>query len=330
MAVQFFFEDRFKDSVVVSPSAPAHCKPHLLPDAEIIYTSGKFGSFLSQEIFGEDYTICEYRFYITDKGLLYPVTTTPLLTLVYILKGTLNCLLQGFGPIELTEGKYYFFYVPANVYHEAYFEPGDYIFFHINLNPNYLLNLSTRSPSMKELIRRQKENVPAGLKESMGQITLKERVIIEQITQSTERNDERDMFLRGRIYDLLLLYSKDLQRMTANETVRENRYMMKIMEAKNQMDSNNGKPLKISPLSKKLNINSQVLKKEFKAAFGKSIYAYQLQLRMDKACYLLLKQEVSIDKIAEEIGYTNTSSFILKFRELFGVTPYQYHKKYNP
>jgi AraC-like DNA-binding protein len=117
--------------------------------------------------------------------------------------------------------------------------------------------------------------------------------------------------------------------MMENEQERADKYVLKIMEAKNYIDTNTGKPLNISGLSKKLNINSQVLKKEFKAKFGKSIYAYQLQLRMDKACHLLLKQTVSIDQIAEEIGYNNTSSFILKFRELFGMTPYQYYKKYS-
>lgn len=328
MAVQFFFEDRFKNTVTVSPVVPAFCKPHLIDRANTVFTSGEFGSFLSQEILGEDYTICEYRFYINDKGLLYPVTTTPLLTLLYVLKGSLKCLLQGFGPVELTEGNYYFFYIPANVCHEAYFETGEYIFFHINLDPNYLFRLSTRSPSVKELIRRQKENIPAGIRESTGLITLKEKTIIEQIRSSIEEIDQRDIFFRARIYDLLLLYSKDLQKMTDAAQPHNNRYMNKISEVKNYIDSKTGKPFKIGDLSKKFNINSQALKIEFKAAYGKSIYAYQLQSRMDKACQMLLQQNVSIDKIAGEIGYDNTSSFIVKFRELFGLTPYQYHKKY--
>lgn len=329
MPIEFIFEERFKDSVITTSDAPPFCSSFILPGSDLIYTSGAPGGILSQEINGDDYSLAEYRFYIKEKAMFYPVTQKPLLTLVYILKGTVKCLLQGFGNVDLIEGNYYFFYVPSQVYHEAYFNPGDYIFFHITLDPNYLFRLTTSHPSMKELIRRQKENIPGGLKESTGLVTLKERIIIEQITQLPYDTNHRDMFLRARIYDLLLLYSRDLNRNLAGQQSRPNRYMTKIMEAKNCIDSNSGKPLTIRHLSRKLNLNSQVLKKEFKAATGNTIYAYQMQLRMDKACQLLTKESVSIDEIAEEIGYTNTSSFIEKFRELFGMTPFQYHKKYT-
>ncbi len=93
--------------------------------------------------------------------------------------------------------------------------------------------------------------------------------------------------------------------------------LKKLIQAKNIIESNTGAPIHIATLSRKLGLNKQVLKKFFKIAYGTTIYAYQINIRMEKACQLLLKSKVSIDEIAAEAGYKNTSSFIGMFSKIF-------------
>jgi AraC-like DNA-binding protein len=334
MAVHFILEDRLRDSVTITPDPPPFCKPFLLPDAMVTYTDWDTGGYLTQEIFGDDYTICEYRFYIKEKVKVYPITSKPLLTLVYALKGTVNCFLQGFGTVDLDEGYYYFIYVPPDIEHEANFIPGDYVLFHINLDAGYITKLANEHDSVKEILNMKKEQVPTGMRDLMAPISLRARVVIEQITQCKEEGYSKDMFLQGRIYDLLQLYSKDNECFQKGDNIESgdhqvNKYIDKLLLAKNIIDTNAGEPISITSLSRKIGLNKQVLKNLFKTAFGSTIYAYQIHIRMERACQLLLQPEVSIDSIAAEIGYKNTSSFINMFRKLFGLTPLQYHKRYN-
>ena len=62
----------------------------------------------------------------------------------------------------------------------------------------------------------------------------------------------------------------------------------------------------------------------FKAATGQTISQYVSPMRMSMAVELLLKSDRSVKDIVRDIGYSDTSSFVRKFRLEFGVTPLKY------
>ena len=47
---------------------------------------------------------------------------------------------------------------------------------------------------------------------------------------------------------------------------------------------------------------------------------------MEKAKELLMTTELSLKQIAATVGYSNVSSFIRRFKQLYGVTPGSYKK----
>ncbi|MFI3236728.1 MAG: helix-turn-helix domain-containing protein [Lachnospiraceae bacterium] len=62
----------------------------------------------------------------------------------------------------------------------------------------------------------------------------------------------------------------------------------------------------------------------YKNKTGQTIIDYVTDLRMARAKELLLYSDKSVAMITEEIGYVNPSSFIRKFKSLYGVTPKQF------
>ena len=44
---------------------------------------------------------------------------------------------------------------------------------------------------------------------------------------------------------------------------------------------------------------------------------------MKKAISLLIKDDMSVSQISNDVGYNNTSYFISYFRKFFGITPKQ-------
>lgn len=67
----------------------------------------------------------------------------------------------------------------------------------------------------------------------------------------------------------------------------------------------------------------------FKDQTGETISVYVSRLRMEKSKKLLTTTDENIENIASQVGYTNSSSFIRKFKQVTGTTPGAYRDIYN-
>jgi AraC-like DNA-binding protein len=84
-------------------------------------------------------------------------------------------------------------------------------------------------------------------------------------------------------------------------------------------------------------LNEYKLKTGFKALFGKPVYDYLLDKRMEYARLLLEKQTFHVYEVAEMVGYSDSSSFSKAFFKRYGYRPVEcisnfskyYHDKYN-
>lgn len=74
-------------------------------------------------------------------------------------------------------------------------------------------------------------------------------------------------------------------------------------------------------------LNPDYLCRLFKKETGISFTQYLNHVRIDKAKKLLDKTDKKITEIAFEVGYTNDTYFIKKFKEICGVTPKQYQMR---
>lgn len=64
----------------------------------------------------------------------------------------------------------------------------------------------------------------------------------------------------------------------------------------------------------------------FKSKTGKTILEFVTELRINKAKELLMQTDLSLNYIAEEVGYYNVSSFIRRFKQVEGITPGEFRK----
>ena len=68
--------------------------------------------------------------------------------------------------------------------------------------------------------------------------------------------------------------------------------------------------------------------RRFKLATGCPPHEYQLQLRIQRACELLLRQpRQSVATIAVELGFADESHFRRHFRRIVGTTPSRYRSE---
>ncbi|WP_459209227.1 helix-turn-helix domain-containing protein [Aquimarina rhabdastrellae] len=81
--------------------------------------------------------------------------------------------------------------------------------------------------------------------------------------------------------------------------------------------------------AEKLNISTVYLSECVKKATGKTAKQILIEYVILEATSLLLQSTKTIDEIAEQVGYSNTSNFGLFFKKHTGITPSAYRKTYK-
>jgi len=82
----------------------------------------------------------------------------------------------------------------------------------------------------------------------------------------------------------------------------------------------------LEQLSRQAGTNEFVLKKGFREMFGKPVYQYLLQKRMERAMQLLSNTHLQINEIAMTVGYEDASAFTRAFKKVFNMLPAQVRK----
>jgi AraC-like DNA-binding protein len=80
-------------------------------------------------------------------------------------------------------------------------------------------------------------------------------------------------------------------------------------------------PPSLLELSRLVHLNDCKLKRAFKIYFGKTVYEYVREQRLEKAFSLLDAGRCNVGQAAFAVGYTNISHFSQAFREKFGISP---------
>lgn len=80
-------------------------------------------------------------------------------------------------------------------------------------------------------------------------------------------------------------------------------------------------PPTLLELSRIIHMNDCKLKRSFKQYFGKTVYAFIREQRLEKAFTLLEQGKHNVSESAFAVGYTNVSHFSEAFQKKFGIPP---------
>ncbi len=77
-------------------------------------------------------------------------------------------------------------------------------------------------------------------------------------------------------------------------------------------------------------IPERTLKRRFKSATGCTLIGYLQNLRIEEAKRLLENEQLPVDEISAESGYSDASFFRRLFKRLTGLTPSEYRRMFQP
>lgn len=82
--------------------------------------------------------------------------------------------------------------------------------------------------------------------------------------------------------------------------------------------------LSVGHVAEFLNLNEKYLSRLFKDETGKTMMNYLSELRMSKAVELLRESQLTVREIGEQVGFSDSRSFIRHFKRIYGITPGEY------
>lgn len=154
---------------------------------------------------------------------------------------------------------------------------------------------------------------------SVKPITPQMQFIISDICRNPFKGYMRKSYLEAKVIELFLLQVES-HRNIQKENLRKDE-TDKIIAARDYLDQNYNKKIRIIDLARTMGTNQQTLKKGFKELFGTTIWGYYNNLRMETAKDLLINQEKSIAEVADNIGYKNPQHFTVAFKKKYGILP---------
>ena len=103
-----------------------------------------------------------------------------------------------------------------------------------------------------------------------------------------------------------------------------------IPQIMDYLHHNFDKEVSLSGIAAQLRMDASYLSRSFKQEIGVTFMEYLLSLRIERAKYLLSKDAMTIQDIAQAVGYINVNSFIRIFKKHVGMTPGSYRELHTP
>ncbi len=136
------------------------------------------------------------------------------------------------------------------------------------------------------------------------------------------------LYLEGKTLELisLSLAGLSLAHRASERGVLTPREKKRVTEARALLVADIHSPPTLAHLAGAAGLNENKLQAGFQEIYGKTVFDYFREHRMQIARRLLEKAETNVSETAWQIGYVNVSHFSAAFKKRFGVLPKQYLK----
>jgi AraC-like DNA-binding protein len=155
-------------------------------------------------------------------------------------------------------------------------------------------------------------------------------LVLNEIKRFDIKSSTKNLFLKAKVYELFShLYNRnrDLNIEQCPFLTNEENFK-KIKKAKEIIITNMTNPPSLVELSEEINLSLKKLKEGFKKIYGKPVYQFLIEYKMELAKKLLSENNFNVNEVSLKLGYSTASHFITAFKNKYGLTPRNFKKNY--
>ena len=128
---------------------------------------------------------------------------------------------------------------------------------------------------------------------------------------------------------LLFLKNNEIKSLNDEFPHLKEENIKKIREIRKYLMEHYEENITFNDLSKKFKISTTSIKNYFKIIYGKPLFTWHREYRLNQAANYLKNSNMSISEISSLIGYKDPSKFSKAFKNYYNVTPLKYKKYYK-
>ena len=151
-------------------------------------------------------------------------------------------------------------------------------------------------------------------------------IVLNQIIKNDMDNSTRSLLYKAKIYELFSLIFKKTKEIDLDQCpfLNNDENLKKIAKAKDIILKDIKNPPSLIELSKTIDLSLKNLKKGFKEIYGKPVFKYLFDFKMERAKQLLSNGNLNVNEVSYDLGYSSSSHFIAAFKKKYGITPRTY------
>lgn len=96
---------------------------------------------------------------------------------------------------------------------------------------------------------------------------------------------------------------------------------------KNYIDHHYREDISLAKLSEAFFFSREYLNRVFRASYGCAVYEYVQSVRLERAAELLGDPSLSVQAVADNLGYSNANYFSKAFKKRYGLSPSEYREQ---
>lgn len=151
-------------------------------------------------------------------------------------------------------------------------------------------------------------------------------VVLHQLMNTRLHPSVQNLYLKGKVYELLSLYFNTPEDADVEQCpfLLDEANVLKIRKAKDLVLARMAEPPTLPELANAVGLNLKKLKMGFKEVYGKSVYGFLFDYKMEYARKMLESGACNVNEVSVKTGYSTPSHFITGFKKKYGITPKKY------
>ncbi|MFC4277823.1 helix-turn-helix transcriptional regulator [Achromobacter aloeverae] len=104
------------------------------------------------------------------------------------------------------------------------------------------------------------------------------------------------------------------------------RDLARLRRVRDRIDRDYAQALDVDALARGVHMSAGHLSRQFRVAYGESVYSYLMTRRIERAMALLRRGDLSVTEVCFEVGCASLGTFSTRFTALVGLTPSAYRR----
>lgn len=129
--------------------------------------------------------------------------------------------------------------------------------------------------------------------------------------------------------ELQILFMQIVVHLSQIQRKRQQLLSPSVQTIKDYVDNQVLKPFYTEQLSAELGISSKQLNRSFKKEMGTTVYRYLLEKKIESAKMMLMETSLTIDQVADRLGYADAHYFSNLFRAKTGLRPSAFRRSFR-